>query len=95
MWAHSLEAQYIPVRLWPLPLKKRLRLLCSFITTLLATRNPAGFVNTAEIRAMHRSGLVAFASHSNSHVYFNGLSPATMHAELEKSLAFIRRMVSA
>lgn len=59
---------------------------------LLATRDPAGFINTAELSAMHRSGLVHFASHSVSHAYFSGLAGNTMHEEFTASLAFIRQM---
>ena len=59
---------------------------------LLAARDPAGFLNTAEIRAMHASGLVDVASHSVSHLYFRGIEAAAMRAEFDASLAFIRQM---
>jgi peptidoglycan/xylan/chitin deacetylase (PgdA/CDA1 family) len=60
--------------------------------TLLAAPDADYFLNTAEIETMHRSGLVAFASHSTSHVYFNGLSLDTMRNEFDTSLAFIRKL---
>ncbi len=53
--------------------------------------DPTYFINTAELAAMRQSGLLAFASHSHTHISFCGRTQWEMQQEFSQSAACIRR----